>query len=961
MAPKRSIAKVSEPPSKYRRSEVPTAPSDKCWSCHEGGFGRYCGKADDRKRRCCKSCYTARSCSTCKTFHDDKNAAWCSECEERIAVWCSACEGQSNVSKSLCKGCLLRGGQKRNVPVPAEYGSHWKRAVKASDFCRNEHQPLKRVYRGGFCFKCFQAQEGVEAKTITCYLCGPPKPARIQCPNSGHRFCKSCAHDMCPEALLKAADSEEATSRRRCFACFSTDAIAEFACEATAECRATVWLCGECKVEARPVPCPDCWIKVVSRSCLRCHDALDLSGQLLQRLCVACGSTTRRRCFACSVPVPADAVQQCAVGASCNGKVLLCEVCVQLGFDVSCVTCWSARWKGKCYRCKTAEIRRGAKWGRLCKSCFNDSPESATATTCYYCFMTCGNVHRRQCTWKGDECMRAVAVCDTCAHLNEGKVVCSRCWSKDWELGCFKCKDKWSQQTTRHGRFCMKCFGLHIPEGQKATLMDEGDAYIASQKQQHIVITGNEPALQLLLLPLNTEPLPQYGATAHFRSPVHCRLCLQFSVPPSALHNTHWALGAHSDGTGEYTLHPLLAQHVLKEHGMTPQQYRQNILRRTLAEWPKGSQVQTEVLRTRLYAYKHSLCDELYREGHCACCARKKKCHKLIDAVFPRNECLAVPKWLGWTQEYWEEQRKEWSEAVGQLLDTKIYLDKYFELSQRKRLARESLHGAEQAAAVHGARSEPAGGNTPANGLSCGMERRCRAAVEDARVWLERVEAWARHLEDDISADSIQSPFDPDKRLLLYFPNAEVTTSSDGVVCKLCRKCTEGFRACTAQGVPKPRLAVEARANGLWQGPEPAALKCLSYVEGRILCLARVGVTLKRVLKMHALWAKDDESALPQYSTSNVVAYPQDPDAAVRVLCLLPENLCQVLTVQFVGEDASVVSKEPAFEVSIARLRAALYWFVTHNWYWLLATKEYGKLERDRMSFFSCHHLDGCL
>eukprot|EP00973_Karenia_brevis_P054594 7587642-Karenia_brevis.AAC.1 len=102
-------------------------------------------------------------------------------------------------------------------------------------------------------------------------------------------------------------------------------------------------------------------------------------------------------------------------------------------------------------------------------------------------------------------------------------------------------------------------------------LMDEGDAYVASCKQQRIFITGNEPALQLLLLPLNTEPLPEYGSTADFRSPVHCRLCLRFSVPPSALEATHWALGSNSDGTGEYALHPLLAEHVLKEHEMTPQ------------------------------------------------------------------------------------------------------------------------------------------------------------------------------------------------------------------------------------------------------------------------------------------------------------------------------------------------------------------------------------------------------
>ena len=51
------------------------------------------------------------------------------------------------------------------------------------------------------------------------------------------------------------------------------------------------------------------------------------------------------------------------------------------------------------------------------------------------------------------------------------------------------------------------------------------------------------------------------------------------------------------------------------------------------------------------------------------------------------------------------------------------------------------------------------------------------------------------------------------------------------------------------------------------------------------------------------MWARSDASALPQYTTNNVVAYPQEPDAAVRALCLLPEQLVKVLTAQFVGSD----------------------------------------------------------
>eukprot|EP00973_Karenia_brevis_P057371 7980115-Karenia_brevis.AAC.1 len=72
------------------------------------------------------------------------------------------------------------------------------------------------------------------------------------------------------------------------------------------------------------------------------------------------------------------------------------------------------------------------------------------------------------------------------------------------------------------------------------------------------------------------------------------------------------------------------------------------------------------------------------------------------------------------------------------------------------------------------------------------------------------------------------------------------------------------------------------------------------------------------------MWAKANVDALPQYSTNNVIAYPQDPDAAVRTICVFPEKLYQVLTVQFVGDDPSIVTKDPAVVVSVQRLRSAL-------------------------------------
>ena len=112
----------------------------------------------------------------------------------------------------------------------------------------------------------------------------------------------------------------------------------------------------------------------------------------------------------------------------------------------------------------------------------------------------------------------------------------------------------------------------------------------------------------------------------------------------------------------------------------------------------------------------------------------------------------------------------------------------------------------------------------------------------------------------------------------------------------------------------------------------------------RIVNLARVHVSVKRLMRKYAPWAHKDERALPQYHTRNVICYPQDPDAALQTVCVVPEHLVQILMVQFVGSDPSVVSSEPSFEVNLEELRAALYWLVTHNWCWLEATKGQGHL-----------------
>ena len=70
-----------------------------------------------------------------------------------------------------------------------------------------------------------------------------------------------------------------------------------------------------------------------------------------------------------------------------------------------------------------------------------------------------------------------------------------------------------------------------------------------------------------------------------------------------------------------------------------------------------------------------------------------------------------------------------------------------------------------------------------------------------------------------------------------------------------------------------------------------------------------------------------------------MVAYPQNPDAVRTLLGLLPDDLCQMLAVQYVGGDRTRVRREPSLMVSVQRLRAAFAWLLENNWPWMQATK----------------------
>ena len=136
-------------------------------------------------------------------------------------------------------------------------------------------------------------------------------------------------------------------------------------------------------------------------------------------------------------------------------------------------------------------------------------------------------------------------------------------------------------------------------------------------EEQEILWT--EPALQILLLPLNTTPpLLTYSPTPGYLPPRHCRICY------------------HDGGFGPidcYGLTSELVRHVREVHGLEPDAYRRQVLRQIAAVWP--TEATAQVPRSRLAGYKMRDADENFKAGVCACCAREEQRCELLRAVFP--------------------------------------------------------------------------------------------------------------------------------------------------------------------------------------------------------------------------------------------------------------------------------------------------------------------------------------
>ena len=452
---------------------------------------------------------------------------------------------------------------------------------------------------------------------------------------------------------------------------------------------------------------------------------------------------------------------------------------------------------------------------------------------------------------------------------------------------------------------CKSCVVNLSPQAHYNIVRDESEAYLKKVSTQQ-EWAESDPALQLLLLPKrNLPPMTSYQDDPAYLDPSHCRLCLQ-PVPKDTLQS-----------------------HLLSVHQISSiQEYRHEVFARTLAEWPQ--QITPQILRSRLAAFTLEMSDQNFRELPCASCARQKRICKLREVQLPPASAVDPPAWLPWDAAAWEVHRQTWCDAINEMFSIDRYLQRFFLSDERLAEAREEISRVTDPVLV-----EP-GDPTPQRFVS----------VEAAQAWHRRVSVYIENVQRDLQLDSVPAPGREGCRWLLYASKTLSYNDDGAITCHLCRRCYEALSHTSGKDKrPAPRMPAEARANGLWRGPDPPQLAALSYSEAKVINLARVYVSVKRVFLDRSSYAPTTAGEAPLYHQKNVVAYPQNPDAAIRAVGMSPISLAKTIIVQFVGENREALRHEKDLRVSVVKLRDAFLWLSVNSWPFMEATKYHDSWE----------------
>ena len=302
-------------------------------------------------------------------------------------------------------------------------------------------------------------------------------------------------------------------------------------------------------------------------------------------------------------------------------------------------------------------------------------------------------------------------------------------------------------------------------------------------------------------------------------------------------------------------------------------------------------------------------------------CAREKRECKLRRVTFPPRDAAAPPGWLLWADDaHWDAGREDWYDRVDALINIDSYLRVIFEVGKK-------LEDVDVEVAAIRADSAPREGGF--------------ATVEAAEAWEKRVQQWAKNTRDALCSDSVEAPGLHEGRRWLLYQSPSLEISDGHITCFLCRKCRTNLAFSDSDGRPAPRLPAEARANGLWRGPDPPELSSLSHTEAKVLNLARIYVSVKRVFLNSSSYARTSASEAPLYHHRNVVAFPQSVDKTLTSLGTPPQVLADQVVVQFVGENRDALRQHPELSVSTRKLREAFFWASQNSWPFMEATKHH--------------------
>ena len=100
----------------------------------------------------------------------------------------------------------------------------------------------------------------------------------------------------------------------------------------------------------------------------------------------------------------------------------------------------------------------------------------------------------------------------------------------------------------------------------------------------------------------------------------------------------------------------------------------------------------------------------------------------------------------------------------------------------------------------------------------------------------------------------------------------------DSISCDFCIECAQQFfeaHRSSSKESAGTKNAVVCAAQWHVGSPVPSALEARTYTERRIIALARVYVSIKRVHPEGAAYVRDSNNFQPLYHEHNVIAYLQ--------------------------------------------------------------------------------------